>query len=72
MFGSASLIVINKAVPKTLIQSSALLNCDNGPWSGLPCASSSDDVHGFVVSGELMESAEMGKGKKASREHARL
>lgn len=31
MFGSASLVVINKAVPKTLIQSSALLNCDNGP-----------------------------------------
>lgn len=49
-----------------------MLNCDSGPWHGLPCASSLDVVHGSVVSEELMESAEMGKGKKASREHAGL
>lgn len=55
MFGSASLIVINKAMPKPLIQSSELWNCGNGPWHGLPCANSSDVVHSSVVSEELME-----------------
>lgn len=40
-----SLIKANKAVPKPLIQSSALLNRDNGPWHGPLCASSSDAVH---------------------------
>lgn len=49
MTGSASLMLINKALPKPLIQSSALLNCDNGLWHDLLCASSSDAVHSSAV-----------------------
>lgn len=57
-----SLINADKAVPKPLIQSSALLNRGNGPWHGPPCASSSDCALRCKRT-SWKESAERGKGR---------